>query len=296
MALWKRAPKLGPLKPTANPYPSRFQKWRHSLVLRFLIILVIGLTIRFYPPIYNFTQTEVFEGTSMIQGAFEFPLRQSKILVSDAVSYFSLKEDYDNLKNENKLLKMQIQQLMPLKNENSILKTSLNVKEKFQPHSIGARVISSPYDGLHYFLIIAGGTQDKIEQGQAVITADGIVGHLVKVGKYVSRVLLVNDLNSKIPVVTAHSGQNAILAGSANEFPKLVYVKDASKIEPYEPILTSGFGGVFPPGLPVGIINKIDGNDIHVKPYVNYNNLEWVQVLQTPEGYLDEVKTTLEGT
>lgn len=295
MALWKRASKLGPLKPTANPYPSRFQKWRHSLVLRFLLILAVGLTIRFYPPVYNFTQSEFFEAVSIAQGSFEYPFRKSKVLFSEALTYLSLKEKNTDLIAENKSLKQQLQLALPAQNEIKLLKANLGIKEQNKNYQTSARVIASPYDGLHYFLVVAIGTRDKVVSGQAVIAPEGIVGRLTNVGKYVSRVLLINDIDSKIPVVTAHSGQNAILAGESDDFPKLVYVKDSSKIEPNEPILTSGFGGVFPPGLPVGNVHKIDNGMISVKPIVNFSHLNWVQILQAPQGYLEELQATLEG-
>lgn len=296
MAFWVRAKKPRPLKPTANPYPSRFQRWRQSLVLKFSFIFALGIALRFYTPAYNFIQQQLFEVAALAQGILVYPFGQANLVLGDMFTFLSLKEDYDRLKQENDSLKWQLQTLTPLQHENIVLKAKLNIKDFEKYRHIASRVLATPYDGIHYFLVILAGQKEKLEEGQAVVVPEGVVGRLEKIGEYVSRVLLLNDVESRIPVMTVKSGQKAILAGDESSLPILVYITDIRKVEKGERVVTSGLGGIFPPGIPVGVVDQISNGKIIIRPYVNFRDLEWVTVLKAnAEGYIEDLKTSLEG-
>ncbi|OJW52667.1 MAG: rod shape-determining protein MreC [Alphaproteobacteria bacterium 41-28] len=296
MALFVRHIKPGPLKPTANPYPSRFHRWRHSLGVTFVLILIVGGTLRFYKPFYDVIQQGAFESTALIHGIFIHPFHQAHTLLKDTHTFMYLKEEYARLKDENEALKWQLQALTPLQHENALLRENLKVPT-FEKHGhLTAPILSSPYDGLHHFFLIAAGQREGLEKDQAVIVPKGVVGRLEKVGRYVSRVLLLNDTNSRIPVMTSASEQKAILAGDGSFFPTLVYVGDVRKVQRGENVVTSGLGGIFPPGLPVGRVEGITNGKIRVRPYVPFQDLEWVHILRTnPHGFLEERNMVLEG-
>ena len=296
MALIVRHKKPGPLKPTANPYPSRFQRWRHSVGVTFILILLVGGSLRFYKPFYDVFQQGVFEGTALIQGIFIHPFHETRALLKDTYTFIHLKEKYAHLKVENEALKWQLQALTPLQHENFILKENLNVPSFEKYGHITARVLSSPYDGLHHFFLIAAGERENLEKDQAVIVPDGVVGRLEKVGRYMSRVLLLNDASSRIPVMTSVSEQKAILAGDGSFLPTLVYVEDTRKVQQGEKVVTSGLGGIFPSGLPVGHVDQIINGKIRVRSYIPFQNLEWVHILQiNSEDFLEELEMALEG-
>lgn len=286
----------GPLKPQANPYPSRFQRWRHSLGATFILILIAGGGLRFYKPAYDVIQQGLFEGTSLVQGAFLYPFHETRVFLKNTSTFMHLREEHRQLKEENEMLKGQLQALQPLQHENAVLKQNLkgDTFEK-EGHCI-ARILSTPYDGLHHFFLIAAGQKEELTKGQAVIVQEGVVGRLEKVGRYVSRVLLLNDATSRIPVVTSTSKQKAILAGDGSFLPTLVYIGDVRKVQQGEHVITSGLGGIFPAGLPVGIVDEITNGKVRIRPYVSFQDLEWVQILQIhPEGFLEEFTITEEG-
>lgn len=296
MALFVRHKKPSPLKPTANPYPSRFQRWRHSLGITFILIVMVGGSLRFYKPFYAAFQQELFEGTAWVHGVFIQPFHETRTLLKDTHIFIHLKEDYIRVKEENELLKRQVQALQPFQHENAVLRKNLHVSA-FEKHGyLTARLLSTPYDGLHHFFLIAAGQRQGLEKNQAVIVHEGVVGRLEKVGRQVSRVLLLNDSSSRIPVMTETSEQKAILAGDGSFLPTLVYVADVRKIQQGEKVVTSGLGGIFPAGLPVGIVDEITNGKIRVRPYVPFRELEWVQILRiNSEDFLDELNTALEG-
>jgi len=278
--LFVRHKKPGPLKPTANPYPSRFQRWRYSLGLVFILIVVGGGGLHFYKPFYNAFQSGFFEGTALFQGVFIYPFHKTGAFLKDTHVFMNLKEKYESLKEENEALKWRLQTLEPLQHENMILRKSLKIPIVETYGHLTARVFSSPYDGLHHFFLIAAGEKGGLKKNQVVVSPEGVVGRLEKVGKYVSRVLLLNDVNSRIPVMLSLSKQKAILAGEGRFFPTLVFVGDVRKIQQGEKVVTLGLGGIFPAGLPVGIVDEITNSKVKVRPYAPLYDLEWIHVLR----------------
>ncbi len=297
MPLFVRHKKPGPLKPTANPYPSRVYQLRQKLgLVMFLLLLVGGGALRFHTPFYTVFQQGLFESVAWIHGTFIHPFQQTQGLFKESYSFTHLKEDHARLLQENEALKWKLQALEPLAHENAVLKQNLTVSSFETYHPLTARILSSPYDGLHHFFLIAAGAKQGLEKNQAVVASEGIVGRLEKVGKHVARVLLLNDINSRIPVMTATSGQKAILAGEGTFLPILVYVGDTLKIQKGEKVVTSGLGGIFPAGLSVGIVDDISNGKIRVRPFVPFRTLEWVRILKPqPDEVLQEVGRALEG-
>ncbi len=296
MALWVRAKKLGPVKPTPNPYPSRFNRWRHKVSTSFILILMVAIFLRFYPPVFTLIQQQLFEYVTVIQTYFNHPTQLSKTLIEDSFSFLTLRDEYDRLKKENEALKWQIQTLIPFQHENAALRSAMNIGEFETFRHIAIPVLATPYDGNHHFCIIKGGEKEQLKSGQAVVVPEGVVGRVEKVGRYSSRVTLLNDINSRIPVRTVNSEQNAILAGDESTLPILVYITDSRKVQIGESVVTSGSGGVFPPGVPVGIIDKIYNGKISIRPYVNLSNLEWISILNgQSEDYFEDLTSSLEG-
>ncbi len=296
MPLFVRHKKPGPLKPTANPYPSRFQRWRHSLGGTFILLVILGGSLRLYTPFYDALQQGLFEATALVQGTFIHPFYETHTLLKETHTFMHLNQEYARLKKENEALKWRLQILSPLQHENVVLKKNLKVPIFEKYGHLTARILSSPYDGLHHFFLIAAGQREGLEKDQAVIVTEGVVGRLEKVGRYVSRVLLLNDTNSRIPVMTSASKQKAILAGDGSFLPTLVYVGDTRKVQRGENVVTSGLGGMFPPGLPVGRVEEIINGKIRIRPYVPFQSLEWVHVVRIhSDEFLEEVHSLLEG-
>ena len=139
-------------------------------------------------------------------------------------------------------------------------------------------------------LIIDAGGRDGVVKGQAVISEAGLVGHIVEAGERASRLLLLTDLNSRVPVVVESSRARAILAGNNSDRPKLRFLADNAVPPPGERIVTSGHGGVFPSGLAVGLVAPGDLGGARVEPFADFNRIEYVRVVryQPPRLYEDE--------
>lgn len=295
MALFLCHKKRGPLKPTPNPYPSRFQRWRQSVWVTFIFILLLWGGVRFYQPLYEPLERVLFENVAFLQKGLLHPFYETQALLQHAQQLVYLKEEHARLAIENEDLKKELQTLRPLSYENKALKQLLNVSIQEELKYQAARVLASPYDGLHRFFLIEGGEKEGIIKDQAVVVEEGIVGRIEKVGKHLARVLLITDLNSRVPVMTSLSEQKAIFAGNGSSLSTLVYVSDVNKLQVGEKVVTSGLGGIFPPGFPVGVIESLDHGKVMVRPYVQFRNIEWIQILiLRPHDFHREVSSALE--
>ncbi|MBE0532848.1 MAG: rod shape-determining protein MreC [Rhodospirillales bacterium] len=191
-----------------------------------------------------------------------------------------------NLRAENAQLRKERDRLLQweaagrrLEAENQALQRLLH----FIPHEargfISARVIADTGGAFAHSLVLNAGADDEVRRGQAVVSGDGLVGRVVSVGARSSRILLLTDLNSRIPVVTEQSRVRAVLAGNNTGRPVLDHLPPNDTVTVGERVVTSGHGGVFPPGLPVGVIVSIGDNGTVVQPLVATDRLEYVRVV-----------------
>jgi len=183
------------------------------------------------------------------------------------------------LREENNRLRQAQIKASQLAIDNQRLKRLLNVGEGQVETIAAARVVSDSGSPFFKSVLINRGTEDGLKNRQAVINEDGIVGRTINVGASSARVLLATDINSRIPVKLASSGINMILEGDNSAFPRLGFLPIGEKVAVGDLILTSGYGMVFPPDLPVGQVVKIDGDDIRIKLSAKLHNLNYVSIV-----------------
>ena len=90
--------------------------------------------------------------------------------------------------------------------------------------------------------------------------------------------LLANDINSRVPIIIESTRTRGIMAGSNTNRPKLIYLPPNARVTLSERVVTSGHGGVFPPGLPVGVVAAVNDSGVEVRLFANYHKLEFVRV------------------
>jgi rod shape-determining protein MreC len=127
------------------------------------------------------------------------------------------------------------------------------------------------------------GERDGIRDGWATMDGLGLVGRISGVGRTVSRVLLLTDASSRVPVLVQPSGQRAILAGDNSPLPPLDFLEKSDLVRPGDRVVTSGDGGVFPAGLLVGQVVQGADRRLRVAPAADYLRLEFLRVLRSHE-------------
>src|SRR5437588_8396362 len=161
------------------------------------------------------------------------------------------------LEEENQRLLQWQQVALKLTTENRQLQGLLKVVPDRAVSYVTARVVANSGGAYVRTVMINAGSQAGLARGQAVITGDGLVGRLTEVGSRAARVLLITDLNSRIPVKIEGSNTGAVLAGDNSERPRLLYVGSPEALKIGDRVVTSGEGGVFPPDFPVGMVSAV---------------------------------------
>jgi rod shape-determining protein MreC len=204
----------------------------------------------------------------------------------------TIKEENKRLEAENTKLKEWYQAALLLEAENHSLQELLNLKLDPVHKYITTRVVSDSGNSYVKTVIIASGEEDNVKRGQAVLAGEGMIGRVIEAGKKASRVLLITDFNSRIPVLIEGSRQKGILAGTNRDFPILTHLPPDSEISEGMRVVPSGHGGFFPQGIPIGKVSIGDDNKIYVDTNADINRVTHVRVVDFKiEHSLDNDKT-----
>ncbi|HHK73671.1 MAG TPA: rod shape-determining protein MreC [Rhizobiales bacterium] len=206
------------------------------------------------------------------------PVQQASDFVRDVSGLAELQAENAHLQQENVRLREWYQAALLLEAENKSLHDLLNVKIEPQHSYVTGRIIADSGNAYVKSLLVVAGRRDGVQKSQAVISGDGLVGRVVEAGQKASRVLLITDMNSRVPILVEGSSQHAILAGTNGAMPVLQHMQQDSDIQDGARIITSGHGGLFPPGLPVGRVMD-EGGIKFVKLYADVNKMVHVRII-----------------
>jgi rod shape-determining protein MreC len=210
---------------------------------------------------------------------FSRPASLLDSLVTRARGIVAAYQENERLQEENARLLGWQQAALKLASENAQLRGLLRVSPEPATSYVTARVIANSGGAYVRSVIVNAGRENGVVRGQAAVTGEGLIGRVSEVGSRAARILLITDLNSRIPVIVEGSRQRAVLAGDNSERPSLRYVETSATIRIGDRIVTSGQGGVFPPGLPVGIVAAFDGELARVEPYAVLSRVDYLRVV-----------------
>lgn len=190
------------------------------------------------------------------------------------------------LRSENERLRQEVERLnawhsvaRQLEAENKSLRELLSFNATPRYGFISARVIADGGGPFVRSVLLNVGARDGVAKGQPAVNGDGLVGRVMDAGRRSARLLLVTDLNSRIPVVIEETRLHAILAGDNSNQPQLVFLPDKGKVLVGARVVTSGFGNALPPGLPIGVIVSVQGGTARIRTFVKWNRLEYVRLI-----------------
>jgi rod shape-determining protein MreC len=193
-------------------------------------------------------------------------------------SYLGMAEEINRLKAENEQLKRWQWRAKLLERNVAHLRSLLNAVDEPALHYITGNVIADARGPFLRSALVNLGRDHGVRIGYAVINGDGLVGRTVDAGASVSRVLLLNDLNSHIPVLVGPSGTRAVVSGDGGAELRLDFLPDGAKLHAGDEVFTSGSDGILPRGLRVGVVTGTEGA-FKVKPHAELNSLDVVSVL-----------------
>lgn len=265
---------------------SLFIHLSHIRLLAQKFALVILFLSAFILMLVNKTDTILIEKTSSLATDVVTPMIDvlvipAKVLAQVYDYFHDLKEvQQDNLKlrEENRQLNLLYERARALEIENKLLSGLLNFVVPPEAEYITARVVAEEGDAFSHSLIAYIGNKD-VKRGQIAISDKGVVGRVDKVSNVYAKILLITDINSRIPVMIEKTRVRGIVAGDNTMLPKLVFTPLGAELNVGDRVVTSGVSGVFPAGLPVGKVVSVSKYEIKVKPFTNLEELEYVKLV-----------------
>jgi len=230
-------------------------KQRFSLIG--LIFFSIGLLIlsKINLPVTNYlkiTLNEIVYRTSFIISMPEKKIQEVSNIIKD---HFNVYDDYLLVKEKLKTIQTKKYEIKFLQEENKRLKKTIN-EYIYNSDELIAKVLIDKNSPFLKSIIVNKGSKDNIKLGMAVLDGTYLVGKIVEVNYSTSRALLVSDLNSKIPVGIEPGNIQSILSGTGRLNGKIEYLESEILIQDKSIVYTSGSGGLFKPGIPIGIYHK----------------------------------------
>ena len=246
-----------------------------SLILLSIVVIILS-NLNFKPiQFVKLSINEIIYRTSFLISKPENYLQN---LNSKFNEHMNLFENYKSTKSELEILKKENITNNFLKFENKKLRSLID--ENINSNEILAKVMIDRKSPFLRTIILNKGTKDNIKLGMAIIDGVYLVGQIIEVNYSNSRALLLSDLNSKIPSVLAPQNMQVVISGTGKDYGIIEHTRDdfeENLLSKDTIIYTSGLGGLFKPGIPIGKISKDQNNKVNF--FSDFSQLDYVKII-----------------
>ncbi|MEX1148248.1 MAG: rod shape-determining protein MreC [Sphingomonadales bacterium] len=250
-------------------------------ILFFVVVSVVLLVVgRVEPRFLERARELATDGAAPILDLASRPVGAATDLTVWVENIIYLHRENQRLRIENERLHdwQTAAETLAVENERLRVLAGLNGAEAGEVTT--ARIIGQAGGKFVQSVLINAGTRDGVARNQTVADGNGVLGRIISVGRHSARVLLVNDLNSRIPVKILPDGVNAILIGDNRRDPQITFLPAETEINPGDWVVTTGHGGTFPPDMAVGRILETVGSRMpRVRLNADLDRLDYVRVL-----------------
>ncbi|MDJ0823986.1 MAG: rod shape-determining protein MreC [Rhodobacter sp.] len=209
------------------------------------------------------------------------PVTKVAGMIEDFQSYNRIYEQNQELKRELQQMKAWKEAALQLEQQNAKLLDLNNVRLDPKLTFVTGLVLADSGSPFRQSVLLNIGERDGIVDGWAATDGLGLVGRISGVGRSTSRVILLSDSNSRIPVTIQPSGQRAMLAGDNSKQPPVEFLESPELVRPGDRVVSSGDGGVFPAGILVGQVAQGADGRLRVRLAADYERLDFLRVLRT---------------
>ena len=220
----------------------------------------------------------VADALAPLYAALAEPLSVVHRGIEGARNLTTVHEDNARLREENERLRRWQSVALALDAENVTLKSQLRWIPDPAPSYVTARVVADAGGVYARAVLLSLGPNHSVAKGQIALDDRGLVGRVTELGARSARVLLLTDMNSRVPVILENSRARAILAGTNGVRPRLMYWPEGVQPAEGERVVTSAEANTFPPGLPVGVVRYSASNVPEVQPLARLDRLEVVRL------------------
>ncbi|MCY3673096.1 MAG: rod shape-determining protein MreC [Alphaproteobacteria bacterium] len=248
------------------------------LVTVSLVALVVGKAEVY---VFDWVKSGVGDVLAPVLQTVTLPVRAARDIGSNLGRVAALTEENAQLREENARLRQWQALALRLDGQNRELRRLLRFDPGEEIRTVAARVIADTGGPYARSMLMDAGSRQGVRADQAVISGEGLVGRVMSAGARSARVLLITDRRSHVPVLAGPDRVHAILVGNNSARPHLRFLPRNAALAAGDVIVTSGRGGIFPPGLPVGDVSAAahSGSGVEVVPHVDWTRLEFVRVI-----------------
>lgn len=256
---------------------------------RFVLILLIAVSVLLLLSSLYSAQASVFkkaregviDAASPVLSLLSGPISYVNGVAGSVTDYFNVMEQNKALRQENAELRQWMNEALELRETVASFDALQGYAAPPTAQPISAYVIGEANDAFARSMIVNAGRANNVEVGQAVVDENGLVGRIVEAGGSASRVLLLTDIQSRIPVYIEGADVEGILVGNTRAKPVISFTAGSDQVvtEAGQRVLTSGAGGALPRGLPIGVVAGQNGDDILVGLYANYARTRLVRIV-----------------
>ena len=254
---------------------------RLILVAVYLVLFATFLVWRIDSPRVERFRAQV---TDVIVPNFDWamaPVTGTVNLFRDYQSYNRIAEQNQELRRELRKMQAWKEAALQLEQENARLLDLNSVNLDPRLTFITGVVLADSGSPFRQSVLLNVGARDGLVDGWATMDGIGLVGRISGVAKNTSRVILLTDASSRIPVTIQPSGQRAIVAGDNSATPPIDFIESPDLVRPGDRVVSSGDGAVFPAGLVVGQVATDPGGRLRVRLAADYERLKFLRVLRS---------------
>ncbi len=259
--------------------PFRQMAQRSTFILLLLLSVAIMLIGRADPTLYERTRMAVTDVATPILETLSRPVAAAGEFVEDIKQLTVVFQENEALREENLRLRRWRAVAQELETENVRLRGVLHFVPEAPASFITGRVIGDSGGAFLRSILVNVGERDGVRKGTAAVDGNGLLGRVAEVGGRSARILLVTDLNSRIPVLIGEGRDRAIMVGDNTDRPEIKYLSLESTVSAGDLVVTSGHGGAFPAGLPVGMVVITERGDKRVQPFLRPERLEFIRMM-----------------
>src|SRR3954470_5504778 len=223
-------------------------------------------------------RTALADSLAPIYAVLAAPLGRAHVAFNEVVGLWDMRDENARLREENEKLRRWQTIALALDAENQRLKASLRWIPDPEGSFVTARVVADAGGVYARAVLLSVGPNHTIRKGEIAVDERGLIGRVTEVGARTARVLLLTDLNSRIPVTLETSRAHAILIGTNGSRPRLLYWPEGVMPQEGERIVTSAEANAFPANLPIGTVRYSSTGAPEVEPAAMLQKLEIVRI------------------
>jgi rod shape-determining protein MreC len=256
---------------------------RHALArltLPVMVIAAFGLMLvgKVDTVLVERARAAVYDASAPIYAALAEPLGRMNKTFNEAIFLWGLRDENARLRDENEHLRRWQSIALTLDAENRRLKTALRWIPDPEASYVTARVVADAGGVYAKAVLLSVGPNHGLRKGQIALDERGLVGRITEVGSRTARVLLITDMNSRVPVILETSRAHAILAGTNGPWPRLMYWSEGTVPKEGERVVTSAEASAFPANLPIGTVRYNANGVPEIEPDAQLRVLDIVRI------------------